>query len=102
MGMCKETIEPIRPLHPHQINKKNTCTLVFIIIMKSNGSLTDFVKCLLFCSLDCLCGIEREGGREGERKRESGRRGEGDSLRWTQEIGRGCGNTPSTLYTTTL
>ena len=44
--------------------------------MKGNGSLTDLVKCRLFCSLDCLCGIGRERGSEGKRERERERKKE--------------------------
>ena len=96
-GWRNKTIEPIRPLHPHQINMQNTCYTVVlyyyvamlyicVCIMKSNGGLTDFVKCLLFCSLDSLCGIgrkqrERERERERSVRKRKRKRGKGEAVK---------------------
>ena len=66
MDMCNKTIEPIRLLHPHQINTKITCILycVRVCIMKSKGILPIWLNAVFSAPSIAYEGLE---GREGER-----------------------------------
>ena len=67
MDTCNKTIEPIRLLHPHQINTKIACTLYCarVCIMKSKGILPIWLNAVFSAPSIACVGLEgREGGRE--------------------------------------